>query len=100
MKTWRRAMVDGAAVGAVASVLSTAVLAAASRRETGSWSACLNATSHWAWGDEAARHLEPSLRYTALGYLIHHGASCFWATLYERGLGARVSRMPPSARIA
>src|SRR5690606_24008227 len=32
MKTWRRAMVDGAAVGAVASVLSTAVLAAASRR--------------------------------------------------------------------
>ena len=79
-------MVDGAAVGAVASVLSTAVLALASRRATGSWSACLNATSHWVWGDEAADHLEPSLRYTGLGYLIHHGASCFWATLYERQL--------------
>ena len=46
MKPWRRAIVDGAAVGTVASVLSTAVLALASRRETGSWSACLNATSH------------------------------------------------------
>lgn len=76
------------------------MLAAASRRETGSWSACLNATSHWIWGDEAAEHLEPSLRYTGLGYLIHHGASCFWAMLHERALGDRMTRMSPAMRIA
>jgi hypothetical protein len=100
MKSWRHALDAGTRAGAVASLLSAAVLALASKREAGSPYACLNATSHWIWGDEAAVHQGPSLRYTGTGYLIHHAASCFWGVLYERSLGERVDRLSPSARIA
>lgn len=100
MKSWRRAWKDGTDAGAVASLLSAAVLALASRREAGSAFACLNATSHWIWGDGAAGHQGASLRYTGAGYLIHHAASCFWAVLYERSVGERVQELPAPARIA
>jgi hypothetical protein len=100
MKSWRHALDAGTRAGAVASLLSAAVLALASKREAGSPYACLNATSHWIWGDDAAGHQGPSLRYTGAGYLIHHAASCFWGVLYERSLGERVDRLSPSSRIA
>jgi hypothetical protein len=100
MKPWRRAWNDGNEAGAVASLLSAAVLALASRREAGSPYACLNATSHWIWGDGAAGHQGPSLRYTAAGYLIHHAASCFWGVLYERSVGERADEWPAAGRIA
>lgn len=100
MKSWRDAWRDGNLAGTFASVLSAAVLAEASRRETGSPFACLNATSHWIWGDEAAKHQSPSIRYTVNGYLIHHAASCFWGVLYERGLGKQADHLPAPAKIA
>ena len=100
MKGWDDAWRDGNQSGAIASLLSAAVLAEASRRETGSPFTCLNATSHWIWGDEAARHRAPSLRRTAAGYLIHHAASCFWGVLYERMIGERTDRLPPAAKVA
>ena len=100
MKPWDQAWRGGNQSGAIASLLSAAVLAQASRRETGSPFACLNATSHWIWGDEAARHQAPSLSHTAAGYLIHHAASCFWGVLYERMVGERVDRLPPAAKVA
>ena len=61
MKSWRDAWRDGQLAGATASVLSAAVLAEASHIETGSPFTCLNSTSHWLWGAEAARHHAPSL---------------------------------------
>jgi len=100
MKSWCPAWSDGMAAGAVASVLSTLVLALASRKEAGSACACLNATSHWIWGDGAALHDGPSLRYTAAGYLIHHAASCFWGVLYERSLGGRLEEAPAVLKVA
>ena len=99
MKSWRLALGDGCRSGAVASLLSAFVLAIASRSETGSPFACLNATSHWLWKDESARHLEASVRYTVSEYLIHHAASCFWGTLYERFLGERVVRHRPQLQV-
>jgi hypothetical protein len=100
VKSWRAAWHDGNQAGALASLLSAAVLAEASRRETGSPFACLNATSHWIWGGEAAGHQSFSLRYTVNGYLIHHAASCFWGVLYERGVGEQMDHLPASAKVA
>ena len=78
--------------GSSASLLSTLALAAMGKRETGSLVAPTNAVSHWLWGDEAARHNAPSLRYTLVGYVIHHASATFWAVLFERLMGGRLDK--------
>jgi hypothetical protein len=88
---WKVALREGAVAGTVASLLSTAVLAAFGRREAGSPFAPTNAVSHWLWGDEALRAQEPSWRFTVAGYATYHLASVFWATLYSRIYGHRDS---------
>lgn len=92
MKTWQEAMRDGAVSGSVASVLSTAVLGARGERENDTPFAPTNAISHWFWGDRAAHHDEPSARYTAVGYAIHHASATLWAVLYEKWFGDRAER--------
>lgn len=92
MKTWREALRDGAVSGSMASALSTAVLGARGQQEEGTPYAPTNAISHWFWGDRAARHDEPSTRYTALGYAIHHASATLWAVLYEKWFGERAER--------
>lgn len=87
MKSWRQALYDGAISGGISSALSTAMLGACGQHEVGSPFAPANAISHWVWGDDAADHDGPHLRYTALGYAIHHGASTLWATVYEKWFG-------------
>jgi hypothetical protein len=84
MTPWLQAFRTGIASGAAASTLSSAVLAARARQEAGSPYAGTNAVSHALWGDRAFRADAPSLKYTVAGYMIHHGASMLWATLYER----------------
>ncbi|MGW8389599.1 hypothetical protein [Pseudoduganella sp. HUAS MS19] len=84
MDTWSRALKHSVLPGALASLASTAALAACGKRETGSMFAGVNAVSHWFWGDKATRVDQPSLKHTLVGYLIHHGASMFWATLFEK----------------
>src|SRR5690606_24333226 len=51
-------------------------------RENRSAAAPVNAVSHWYWGDPALRKRRADARHTLSGYLIHHGASVFWAGLY------------------
>ncbi|HYD93837.1 MAG TPA: hypothetical protein VEC01_00830 [Noviherbaspirillum sp.] len=92
MKTWPQAIRDGAISGSVGSVLSTAVLSARGEQENDSPYAPTNATSHWIWGDRAARHDEPSGRYTAVGYAIHHVSATLWAVLYEKWFGESAER--------
>jgi len=87
MKTWQDAARDSAVSGALASVASTAALAAGGMRENGSPFAPTNAVSHYLLGDKAALHNEPSTKYTMLGYLIHHASANFWAVLYEKWFG-------------
>lgn len=87
MASWKESLRDGALAGSIASVLSAAALAVAGRRTNGEPAAPVNAVSHWVWGDAALRQDEPTLRHTAVGYLIHHAASLFWSTLHMRAWG-------------
>lgn len=84
MDTWRNALKHSLLPGALASLASALALAACGRRETGSMFSAVNAVSHWLWGDQATRADRPSLKHTVVGYLIHHGASMFWAALFEK----------------
>jgi len=70
--------------GTVSGLAVTLVAALAGRKETGSWSAPTNATSHIVWGEEAARHSRPSMKYSGTGFLLNHAASLMWAAVYEK----------------
>lgn len=85
---------EGLVAGSCASVLSALALAWAGRRQVRSAAAPLNAVSQWRWGSKALRQHGASGRYTALGYVIHHGASVFWACLHA----AARSRHPDAHR--
>ena len=88
---WKQALIEGTVTGSIASVLSTAVLAAAGALQTGSATAAVNAVSHWLWGDESLFAEHPTLRHTLTGYLTQHAASIFWGVLYSRFYGHRDS---------
>jgi hypothetical protein len=90
MSLLERALVSGSIAAAAVSL----VVAVAGRRATGSSAAPLNATSHFLWGERAAREDGVSLKYTATGFAANYGASVFWALFYE----ALPPRMPPLAR--
>ena len=75
----KRALVSGT----LAAAAVTLVASLAARRKTGSSAAALNATSHFLWGERAARKNEYSMRYTGVGYAANYGASIFWALFYE-----------------
>jgi hypothetical protein len=92
MKTWSEALRDGAISGSLASIASTAVLAACSELENGTPYAPSNATSHCFWGNKAMRQDGPSVRYTATGYGVHHLSAVFWASLYEKLFGQEADR--------
>lgn len=94
MPTWRQALRDGVVSGTAASATSTAALALLGQLQDGSPVAPTNAISHWLWGDGAARVDRATARHTLAGYAIHHGASVFWATLYERYLADPGGRRP------
>lgn len=78
--------------GTAANVASTLALAACSRRETGAPLAGINAVSHWAFGDEAARRDDFTVTHTVLGALTNQAASVFWAYVHERLFAARRRR--------
>jgi hypothetical protein len=78
--------------GTLAAAAVTVVASIASRRATGSAASALNATSHFLWGDRAARRNAYSVKYTGVGFAANYGASVFWALLYEAlGRGRRRS---------
>jgi hypothetical protein len=80
--------------GTWASLLSTAVILAASRRDSGQTSGGTNATSQWLFGeDRALAQNSFSWRHTASGYVIHHAMSVFWACLHQ-GLRTSVGSRP------
>ena len=69
--------------GTLAAAAVTLVASIASRRATGSYASALNATSHFLWGDRAARRHAYSWKYTGIGFAANYGASVFWALFYE-----------------
>ncbi|MGZ9032423.1 MAG: hypothetical protein ACXW2G_13690 [Burkholderiaceae bacterium] len=94
---WSRTLQRAAVSGTVASVLSTLTLAALGWRESDAALGPINAVSHWYWGRKAMRQDDASLRYTVPGYLTHHGASIFWAVIFERLFARRARRDPATA---
>lgn len=73
---------DTVAAGAAAAAATTAtVLYLGHRRDQSAW-APLNAVSHIAFGDEAARHTELSARYTGTGAALNTAAMIAWAAIY------------------
>lgn len=96
MSEWRKAFRAGLRSGAAASLLSTAMLLTAGRKETGWTFAPTNATSQWIWGRSALRAHRLTWRHTASGYLVHHAASVFWATLHARTIATPTTPDTPS----
>ncbi|MDT0139384.1 hypothetical protein [Acidovorax sp. PRC11] len=86
---WNRTLREGAIAGGWASVLSTVALLCAGRRQARATVTPVNAVSHWFWGDSALREHRTRLSHTLPGYLIHHGASVFWAAASAAARDAR-----------
>ena len=84
MDNWKQVVSKGMVPGALASITSTLALALRARQESGSMFGGANAVSHWLWGDKAFARDEPSLKYTLVGYAIHHASSLFWAVIFEQ----------------
>ena len=93
--TYRHALISGA----VASVLSTAVLALCGQVENGRPAGPINGPSQWIFGRRAAKVRQPSLRHTLTGFLVHHLAATGWALLHERVLGKRKAQQTFAGRL-
>lgn len=100
MPTWKIALREGAIAGTVATLSSTALLAAIGRRESGSAVAPVNAVSHWLWGDESLHADHADLRHTLTGFATHHLAAVFWASLYSLLHGHRGEAKTPMQAVA
>ena len=100
MNTWKIALREGAVAGTVATLLSTALLAVIGRRENRSAVAPVNAVSHWLWGDESLHADGADLRHTLTGFLTHHLAAVFWASLYSLLHGHREEAKTPVQAVA
>ena len=106
--TWKSAAQRSLVSGAVASLLSTAALAACGRAERNEGSGPVNGPSQWLFGRHAAYKRGPSLRHTLVGYAIHHVAATGWSLLFERWRGrggdasaaAHVARAGATAALA
>ena len=93
---FRQALVSGA----VASVLSTAVLTLCGQIENRRPAGPINGPSQWVYGRRAARVRQPSLRHTLTGFLVHHAMATGWAFLHERAFGEHKAQQPFSKRLA
>ncbi|SES68694.1 hypothetical protein SAMN05216412_101238 [Nitrosospira multiformis] len=83
-KIWSSAIRSGLVSGTVASVVSTIALSILGKAELDKFAAPVNGPSQWIWGRHAPYQDHFSLRYTLIGYAIHHAASVFWAIWYEK----------------
>jgi hypothetical protein len=99
MPTWKEAFREGAVSGSIASLLSAACLVWSGQRR-GQPAAPVNAVSHWFFGDLALRKDDPSVLFTATGFLIHHAASVFWGVLHAKAWGARERAKEPLPAVA
>jgi hypothetical protein len=85
---WRTALKRGVISGSMASLASAIALAMLGKAEIDNPVAPINGPSQWIWGRFAPYRNRFTARHTVIGYLIHHAASVFWASLYERWRGA------------
>jgi hypothetical protein len=74
--------------GTTASLLSAATLALCSKLDQNSFAGGLNGPSQWLWGEREASTRAATLKHTAVGYLVHHATSTFWALCYQKLFGS------------
>lgn len=68
-----------------AATLTTALLTALiAKRRGDSAVAPMNAVSHIAHGEKAAHRQGLSLKYTLMGFALHHAANMVWGALHQR----------------
>ena len=80
---WRQWAWDSLRTGAISSAATTLAVAACGRLEDKKALAPLNAISHIAWGEKAARRTRWSWKYTFTGILLNCAAVAGWAALYH-----------------
>ena len=83
-KNWSSVIRNSLVSGTVASIASAIVLSLRGKAELGKSAAPVNGPSQWIWGLHAPYQDRFTLRYTVVGYGIHHVASVFWAIWYEK----------------
>ena len=91
--------VDILQTAGVATVATTAAAAACGALETGSAAAPVNAISHIAWGDGAARRNLVSVKYTGVGSALNAGAMVSWAAFHHVLFKPREGASPLSSLI-
>lgn len=88
---------------ASAGVATAATIAATlwlGRKETGSAVAPINATSHIAWGDEAAMHNEVDAKHTLVGGFLHLGAMAAWGFVHDLLWGRWITKGSSARSVA
>lgn len=78
--------------GTVAALASAGVAAWCAHRQRGHAAGPINAVSHIAWGGSAESQARKDGPNTVVGWLLHHGASVFWATGFELFFGRAAER--------
>lgn len=78
-----RSMLNILLSGSAVSLATSLVLSLLARAEGRSGVQPVNSTSHWYWGEAAARSRRIDASHTLVGFATHHGASLFWAAVYE-----------------
>ncbi|WP_442754408.1 hypothetical protein ACNHKD_15650 [Methylocystis sp. JAN1] len=89
---WSQLGLSAAVTGAVAALVSAAALTALAKMEGKGALQPVNATSHWARGDEAAKVELPSASHTLVGFATHYLSVVFWAAPFEAWLAANPPR--------
>lgn len=82
------ALISGTLAG-IATAVAETVCGQAEQRGA---AAPLNAVSHIAWGEQAARREDASLKYTGTGFLFNQAAAMMWASIYEYWFGRAAER--------
>ena len=90
-QSWGSALRHAVPTGTLAGTLIALTAGSLGKVENGRAIAPINAVSHILWGDQAARRVKPSLKYTGTGLALNEVAAVFWGVIYEKffGLAAR-----------
>ncbi len=92
MEKWSRIGLSALVTGSVASLISTAALAALAKLEGKGALEPTNATSHWLWGRKSRGRRDVDVAHTAVGYATHHASAIFWAFPFEAWLAMQPPR--------
>lgn len=89
---WTQIGLSAVVTGTIATLVSTAALAALAKTEGKGAFQPTNATSHWLNDDEAAEVDLPTVEHTGVGFLTHHASAIFWAAPFEAWLAINPPR--------